>query len=86
MDISRAEQRILHLLAQGGRIELTRDDDTRRIEAIRLFTREGWVFSGLDLVTFRKLKQKKAIRSTGGMPYRITERGLRLVRAEPDNR
>ena len=85
MDISRAEQRILHLLAQGGRIELTRDEN-RRIEKIQLFTREGWMFSGLDIVTFRKLKQKKAIRSIGGMPYRITERGLVLVRAEQNNR
>lgn len=86
MDISRAEQRILHLLAQGGRIELTRDDETKKIEAIRLFTREGWLFAGLDPVTFRKLKQKKAIMSSGGKPYRITERGLVLVRAQQDNR
>ncbi|MGI2035848.1 YjhX family toxin [Rhizobium panacihumi] len=85
MDISRAEQRILHLLAQGGRIELTRDDD-RKIEKLQLITREGWAFSRLDLPTFRKLKQKKAIRSQGGKPYRITERGLVLVRAEQDNR
>ncbi|QLF70148.1 YjhX family toxin [Peteryoungia desertarenae] len=85
MDISRAEQRILHLLAQGGRIEITRNDN-RKIEKLQLFTREGWVFSGLDLVTFRKLKQKKAIRSQGGKPYRITENGLRLVRSELDNR
>ncbi|CAN7266223.1 YjhX family toxin [Neorhizobium sp. LjRoot104] len=85
MDISRAEQRILHLLAQGGRIEITRDDN-RKIEKLQLVTREGWAFSGLDLVTFRKLKQKKAIRSQGGRPYRITERGLVLVRAEQDNR
>jgi uncharacterized protein YjhX (UPF0386 family) len=85
MDISRAEQRILHLLAQGGRIEITRDDD-RKIEKLQLFTREGWIFSGLDLITFRKLKQKKAIRSQGGRPYRITERGLVLVRAELNNR
>ncbi|MFB9951025.1 YjhX family toxin [Rhizobium puerariae] len=85
MDISRAEQRILHLLAQGGRIEITRDEN-HKIEKLQLFTREGWVFSGLDLVIFRKLKQKKAIRSTGGKPYRITERGLVLVRAEQDNR
>jgi len=85
MDISRAEQRILHLLAQGGRIEITRDEN-RKIEKLQLFTREGWVFSGLDFITFRKLKQKKAIRSTGGKPYRITERGLVLVRAEQNNR
>lgn len=85
MDISRAEQRILHLLAQGGRIEISRDE-TRKIEKLQLFTREGWVFSGIDLTTFRKLKQKKAIRSVGGKPYRITERGLVLVRSEQDNR
>lgn len=85
MDISRAEQRILHLLAQGGRIELSRDDKLK-IKMIRLFTREGWVFGGLDLITFRKLKQKKAIKSQGGKPYRITERGLVLVRSQLDNR
>ncbi len=85
MDISRAEQRILHLLAQGGRIELSRNDE-RKIEQVHLFTREGWRFSGLDLQTFRKLKQKRAIASKGGKPYRITERGLFLVRAEQDNR
>ena len=56
MDISRAEQRILHLLAQGGRIELIRNDEGK-IERLNLHTREGWVFSGLDILTFRKLKQ-----------------------------
>jgi len=85
MGISRAEQRILHLLAQGGRIEITRDEN-HRIEKLQLITREGWIFSALDLITFRKLKQKKAIRSQAGKPYRITERGLVLVRAEQDNR
>ena len=85
MDISRAEQRILHLLAQGGRIDITRDQN-RKIEKLQLVTREGWLFSGLDLITFRKLKQKRAIKSQGGKPYRITERGLVLVRAEQDNR
>jgi uncharacterized protein YjhX (UPF0386 family) len=62
MDISRAEQRILHLLAQGGRIELIRDDN-RKIADIKLITREGWLFAGLDLGTFRKLKRKRAISS-----------------------
>ena len=85
MDISRAEQRILHLLAQGGRIEIIRNDEGK-IERLNLHTREGWVFSGLDLLTFRKLKQKRAIASCAGKPYRVTERGLELVRAQPDNR
>ena len=35
---------------------------------------------------FRKLKSRKAISSAGGMPYRITRRGLVLVRSEFDNR
>lgn len=85
MDISRAEQRILHLLAQGGRIELARDDN-RKIEKLSLYTRDGWVFSGLNLETFRKLKRKRAIASSSGKPYRITTRGLELVRGELDNR
>ncbi|WP_431322066.1 YjhX family toxin [Rhizobium sp. YTU87027] len=85
MDISRMEQRILHLLAQGGRIEIERDEN-RKIEAVKCFTRNGWVYPGFGLELFRKLKQKRAIKSSGGRPYRITERGLVLVRAEQDNR
>ncbi|WP_455854471.1 YjhX family toxin [Ensifer canadensis] len=84
MDISRAEQRILHHLAQGGRIEITRDD--KAIIDIRCFTRDGWVYPGFDLELFRKLKRKKAISSSAGKPYRITERGLHLVRSELNNR
>ncbi|WP_026612473.1 MULTISPECIES: YjhX family toxin [Ensifer] len=84
MDISRAEQRILHHLAQGGRIEISRDG--KAIAEIRCFTRDGWVYPGIDLELFRKLKRKRAIRSSGGKPYRITERGLYLVRSELDNR
>lgn len=86
MDISRAEQRILHLLAQGGWIEILRIDDTRKIADLNFFNRDGWRSPGLTIELFRKLKAKRAIASTGGRPYRITRRGLALVRAEPDNR
>ena len=48
MNISRAEQRTLHALAQGGRILLERDDQGRIIAA-RCFTRDGWVLEGCDL-------------------------------------
>lgn len=85
MDISRTEQRILHLLAQGGRIEITRDDN-RKIEKVSCFTRDGWFYPGFGLDLFRRLKRLKAIKSSEGQPYRITERGLRLVRSQLDNR
>ncbi len=85
MDISRAEQRILHLLAQGGRIEPVRDD-RRKITDLKLITREGWLFADLDLQTFRKLKRRRAISSRKGQAYGVTRRGLELVRSQLNNR
>ena len=79
MDISRAEQRILHLLAQGGSIHLLKTD-IGEVAGFECYTRDGWLYSGFDLLMFRKLKRKKAISSSGGKPYRITQRGLVLVR------
>jgi uncharacterized protein len=73
MDISRDEQRVLHSLAQGGRIVPERE--RKRITDVRGFTRDGWLMPGLDLRLFRKLKSKRAIASEGGGPYRITRRG-----------
>ncbi len=85
MDISRAEQRILHLLAQGGRIEIERSDN-KKIETVFCYTRDGWVYPGFDIELFRRLKRLKAIRSIDGHPYRISDKGLRLVRSQLDNR
>lgn len=85
MDISRAEQRILHILAQGGRIVIEKDE-CGRIAELHCVTRDGWYFPGLNVMLFRKIKRKKAIISKNGGPYRITQRGLRLVRSQLDNR
>ncbi|WP_309084518.1 YjhX family toxin [Chelativorans sp.] len=85
MDISRAEQRILHILAQGGRIDVEKDERGRIVE-LSCITRDGWQFPGLDLAMFRKVKRKHAIASEKGGPYRITRRGLQLVRSQLDNR
>ena len=85
MDISRNEQRVLHVLTQGGRIHLNRDDDAEE-RTVECLTREGWRMGGIDIVIFRKLKRKKAIASKNGGPYRITRRGLELVRSQLDNR
>jgi hypothetical protein len=85
MDISRAEQRVLHLLAQGGRIELIRDE-RGAIEELACYSRDGWLYTDFGLLMFRKLKAKRAIASRDSRPYRITPRGLELVRSQPDNR
>lgn len=85
MDISRAEQRILHLLAQGGSIHLLKTD-IGEVAGFECYTRDGWLYPGVDARLFGKLKRKRAIASRAGQPYRITERGLQLVRAQPNNR
>jgi uncharacterized protein YjhX (UPF0386 family) len=85
MDISRSEQRILHLLAQGGRIEVVKNE-CKRVVAVECLTRDGWRFPSVDLELFRKLKRRKTIASSQGGPYRITRHGLRLVHSELDNR
>lgn len=85
MDISRDEQRVLHALAQGGRIALLRND-AGKVTGIEFFNRDGRLMNQCSLLLFRKLKAKKAIKSSGGQPYRITRRGLELVRSEVDNR
>ncbi len=85
MDISRNEQRVLHALAQGGRIAVIKDERGRIVD-FEFFNRDGWLASGLTPLIFNKLKAKKAIRSQRGGPYRITRRGLELVRSQVDNR
>ena len=85
MDISRNEQRVLHALAQGGRIAVIKDERGKIVD-FEFFNRDGWLMSGLTPLLFNKLKAKKAIKSEGGKPYRITKRGLELVRAQVDNR
>lgn len=84
MDISRDEQRLLHTLAQGGNIHVLKDHKGR-ITAVECYNRNGWIMP-CDMILFRKLRNKKAIKSEDSQPYRITRRGLELVRAEFDNR
>ncbi len=85
MDISRAEQRILHTLAQGGRIQVLKNEKGRIID-IECFNRDGWRLNECPMWLFQKLRRRKAIRSQASRPYEITRRGLELVRAEFDNR
>ena len=84
MDISREEQRVLHALAQGGAIHPLKARNGKVI-GVECLNRDGWLMD-CNLRIFRKLKSKAAIASSDGRPYRITRRGLELVRSEVDNR
>lgn len=85
MNISRAEQRTLHALAQGGAIILERHPDGRILRA-DCFTRDGFLLSDCTLSVWRKLKKKGLIASHGGGPYRVNREGLARMRSQLDNR
>lgn len=85
MDISREEQRVLHALAQGGAIHALKAPNGK-VVAVECLNRDGWLIQQCTLTLFKKLKYKNAIASSDGRPYRITRRGLDLVRSEVDNR
>ena len=85
MNISRAEQRTLHALAQGGGILLIRDEHGSLVRA-DCFTRDGFRLTDCTLSVWRKLKKKGLIASRGGGPYRVNRDGLVRLRSQLDNR
>ena len=85
MNVSKHEQRVLHALAQGGRITFEKDDRGKIIEVL-CFNREGWVLSDCTLGIFQKLRRRGLIASQQSGPYQITRLGLGVVRAQLDNR
>ncbi|WP_238368839.1 YjhX family toxin [Mesobacterium pallidum] len=84
MNISRHEQRALHVLALGGSILYERANGTK-VTDVTCVTREGMILSEFDLSVFQRLRRRKLIESRGGMPYRISKRGRMSVRAQLDN-
>jgi hypothetical protein len=86
VNISRHEQRVLHALAQGGRIVHRRCAETGKIVAVDCFNRDGWRLGDCSTGVFRRLKRRRLIASHGGQPYRISRLGLDAVRAQLDNR
>ena len=85
MNISRPEQRVLHVLAQGGRIDFLRRPGGK-VTAVRCVTHDGAILSDCTLPVFLRLKRKRLVQSEGGQPYRISRLGRLTVRAQLDNR
>lgn len=85
MNISKEEQRVLHVLAQGGHIRHTRGPNGR-IQTADCFAHDGSVLVGCSLELIRKLRRKRLIESRASGPYRISHAGRLAVRAQADNR
>lgn len=85
MNISKAEQRTLHVLARGGAI-LVEKNENGKITAVNCATREGWTLGDCTLGVFKKLKRRRLIASSNGGPYRVTLLGRKSVRSQLDNR
>lgn len=85
MNISKHEQRVLHVLAQGGSIHYLRDAHGK-IHEVDCFNRDGFRLADCSLPVFNRLLRRRLIRSESGQPYRITRERLAAVRAQLDNR
>ena len=85
LNISKHEQRVLHVLAQGGAIHFDRLPNGK-IRDICCYTRDGHVLTDCDLKLFQRLKNRRFIKSVPGKPYRVTRLGIRSVNPQPDNR
>ena len=68
MNISKYEQRTLHALAQGGRINHYKNDKGDIIE-IECVNRDGWRLDDCTLPIFQRLRRRGFIMSREGGPH-----------------
>ncbi|MBT2188715.1 YjhX family toxin [Sphingobium nicotianae] len=85
MNISRGEQRVLHVLAKGGYIRHYFAPNGR-IHLVECYTHDGLVLADCDLAIFARLRRKRLIESFESSPYRISRLGRQAVRPQLDNR
>ena len=85
MNISKHEQRVLHVLALGGSIHHERHANGK-IRDITCYTHEGHILEDCTLDVFLRLKKRRFIKSQNGRPYRATRLGVQAVRAQLNQR
>lgn len=85
MNISKREQRVLHVLALGGAVAFERAGNGK-VREVTCFTKDGHVLADCTMQVFERLRKRRLIRSVGGRPYRVTQAGIRAVRAEARQR
>ncbi|WP_417455306.1 YjhX family toxin [Kiloniella sp.] len=85
MNISKYEQRVLHVLAQGGSIHYERGENGK-VTKVTCYTRDGHVLADCNYRVFQRLRKRSFVKSQKGQPYRITRLGIRSVRSQLDNR
>lgn len=81
MNISKQQQRVLHVLALGGEILCLRHEGNK-INQVLCYIRDRILLSDCTMEVFKQLKTKKLISSKGGKPYRITKLGALSVRSQ----
>ncbi|WP_458576073.1 YjhX family toxin [Aliamphritea spongicola] len=74
MNISKQEQRVLHILALGGSIRYLRKE-SGKVHEITCYTREGNILSNCTIDTFHRLKRKKLINSKKASPTALQSLG-----------
>ena len=84
MNLSRPEQRVLHVLALGGRILHERGNGPK-VNSVTCVSGDGMVLPDCNLTVFNRLRKKRLIESQSNSPYRISKRGRVSVRAQIDN-
>lgn len=71
MNISRTEQRVLHVLARGGEIRHFRNEHGKIVEVL-FVTHDGRVLADCTLAVFSRLRRRRLVLSVAGAPYRIS--------------
>ncbi|NSY40059.1 YjhX family toxin [Leisingera sp. ANG59] len=85
MNISKLEQRVLHVLAQGGLIRFERGSNGKLLQ-VDCCTHDGMLLADCSLEVVSKLRRKRLIESRNSAPYRISALGRRSVRPQLNNR